>query len=57
MAGPLALLLIMFLVFQGVYLIGKPVTDWIGDSFAAIATYAAIYLPDGPIARADLRRH
>jgi ferrous iron transport protein B len=48
-AGPLALLLIMFLVFQGVYLIGKPVTDWIGDSFATLATFAAVYLPDGPL--------
>lgn len=47
--GPLALLLIMFLVFQGVYLIGKPVTDWIGDSFAALSALAAGYLPDGPL--------
>jgi ferrous iron transport protein B len=48
-AGPLTLIAIMFLVFQGVYLIGKPVTDWIGDCFGALATFAATYLPDGPL--------
>ncbi|CAM2881855.1 ferrous iron transporter B [Pseudomonas fluorescens] len=48
-AGPLALVTIMFLVFQGVYLIGKPVTDWIGDSFSALSVLAGTYLPEGPL--------
>lgn len=49
LVGPLALVAIMFLVFQGVYMIGKPITDWIADSFDSLATLAGTLLPDGPL--------
>lgn len=47
--GPLILLVVMFSVFQGVYSIGKPVTDLIGDSFDQLNTLVAGILPAGPI--------
>ncbi|MDP9524070.1 ferrous iron transporter B [Pseudomonas putida] len=47
--GPLVLLVIMFLVFQGVYLIGKPVTDAIADGFDGLASLVAGVVPAGPV--------
>ncbi|WP_079227366.1 ferrous iron transporter B [Pseudomonas putida] len=48
-AGPLALLAVMFLVFQGVYLIGKPITDWVTGGFDGFSTMVGSVLPDGPL--------
>ncbi|KUY52798.1 MULTISPECIES: ferrous iron transporter B [unclassified Burkholderia] len=39
----------MFLVFQAVYSIGKPMTDAIGDGFAWLGTLAGAWLPSGPL--------
>ncbi len=47
--GPLILLLVMFMVFQGVYSLGKPVTDLIGDNFDQLNKLVAGLLPDGPL--------
>lgn len=47
--GPLLLLLVMFLVFQGVYSLGKPMTDLIGDGFDQLNKTLATLLPDGPL--------
>lgn len=47
--GPLILLVVMFSVFQGVYSIGKPITDLIGDSFDQLNSLVAGILPAGPI--------
>lgn len=47
--GPLILALVMFLVFQGVYSIGKPMTDAIGDSFDQLNGVVGALLPDGPL--------
>jgi len=47
--GPFVLLVIMFLVFQGVYLIGKPITDAIADGFDGLASLVAGVLPAGPL--------
>jgi ferrous iron transport protein B len=48
-SGPLILAAVMFLVFQGVYSFGKPMTDAIGDAFTWLGTLAAAWLPDGPL--------
>ncbi|VWB97353.1 ferrous iron transport protein B [Burkholderia lata] len=40
---------VMFLVFQAVYSIGKPMTDAIGDGFGWLGTLAGAHLPDGPL--------
>ncbi|HEY1611948.1 MAG TPA: ferrous iron transporter B [Paraburkholderia sp.] len=48
-AGPLILAAVMFLVFQGVYSFGKPLTDAIGDGFTWLGALAAGWLPDGPL--------
>lgn len=47
--GPLILALVMFLVFQGVYSLGKPVTDLIGDGFDQLNGVVGALLPDGPL--------
>ena len=47
--GPLVLVAVMFLIFQGVYSIGKPITDWIADSFGLLASLAGDFLPVGPL--------
>lgn len=46
--GPLILALVMFLTFQAVYAIGKPLTDAIADGIAALGNWAAAGLADGP---------
>ena len=40
---------VMFLVFQAVYSIGKPMTDAIGDGFGWLGAQAGAGLPDGPL--------
>ncbi|MDR6676354.1 ferrous iron transporter B [Pseudomonas oryzihabitans] len=47
--GPLLLVAVMFMVFQGVYSLGKPLTDLIGAGFDALNAWAASVLPAGPI--------
>lgn len=47
--GPLILAAVMFLVFQGVYSFGKPLTDAIGDGFTWLGAQAAAWLPAGPL--------
>ncbi|WP_322107108.1 ferrous iron transport protein B [Paraburkholderia sp. J41] len=47
--GPAILAFVMFLVFQAVYSLGKPMTDAIGDGFAWLGAYAGGVLPDGPL--------
>ncbi|QCI12464.1 ferrous iron transporter B [Pseudomonas putida] len=47
--GPLVLLTVMLLVFQGVYQIGRPITDLIADGFDSLATLIATLLPAGPL--------
>ena len=49
LTGPLILAAVMFLVFQGVYSFGKPMTDAIGDAFTWLGTLAAGWLPEGPL--------
>ncbi|SKC99452.1 ferrous iron transporter FeoB [Burkholderia sp. CF099] len=40
---------VMFLVFQAVYSVGKPITDAIGDGFDWLGALAGAGLPDGPL--------
>ncbi|MDR3097382.1 MAG: ferrous iron transporter B [Paraburkholderia sp.] len=47
--GPLILAVVMFLVFQAVYSLGKPLTDAIGDGFGWLGGVAGAALPDGPL--------
>ncbi|KAF1037128.1 MAG: Fe(2+) transporter FeoB [Herbaspirillum frisingense] len=47
--GVILLALVMFLVFQAVYAIGKPMTDAIADGFSALAGMAGEWLPEGPL--------
>ncbi|NLP59914.1 ferrous iron transporter B [Paraburkholderia sacchari] len=47
--GPLILAAVMFLVFQAVYSLGKPLTDAIGDGFGWLGGVAGAALPDGPL--------
>ncbi|QBR00522.1 ferrous iron transporter B [Paraburkholderia pallida] len=49
MLGPLILAVVMFLVFQAVYSLGKPLTDAIGDGFGWLGGVAGAALPDGPL--------
>ena len=48
-AGPAILAAVMFLVFQGVYSLGKPLTDMIGNAFTWLGAQAASWLPEGPL--------
>ena len=45
--GPLILALVMFLTFQAVYAIGKPLTDAIADGMGALGAWATAGLADG----------
>ncbi|WP_028220728.1 ferrous iron transporter B [Paraburkholderia oxyphila] len=47
--GPLILAVVMFLVFQAVYSLGKPLTDAIGDAFGWLGGVVGAALPDGPL--------
>ncbi|MBN3811552.1 ferrous iron transporter B [Paraburkholderia sp. Ac-20347] len=47
--GPLILAVVMFLVFQAVYGLGKPLTDSIGNGFDWLGGIAGAWLPDGPL--------
>ncbi|MEK6345902.1 MAG: ferrous iron transporter B [Burkholderia sp.] len=47
--GLLILALVMFVVFQAVYSVGKPITDAIGDGFDWLGTIVGAWLPDGPL--------
>ncbi|BEV13266.1 ferrous iron transporter B [Herbaspirillum sp. DW155] len=47
--GVLLLALTMFLVFQAVYAIGKPMTDAIADGFGTLGGAAGAWLPEGPL--------
>ncbi|MBG7621934.1 ferrous iron transporter B [Herbaspirillum sp. AP02] len=47
--GVLLLALTMFLVFQAVYAIGKPMTDAIADGFGALGGVVGEWLPEGPL--------
>jgi len=47
--GPIILVLVMFLVFQGVYSLGKPITDMIGDNFDHLNKLIGGVMPDGPL--------
>lgn len=47
--GVLLLAVTMFLVFQAVYAIGKPLTDLIADSFGTLGGVVGGWLPDGPL--------
>ncbi|MGH8113784.1 MAG: ferrous iron transporter B, partial [Rhodanobacteraceae bacterium] len=47
--GPAILGAVMFLVFQAVYSLGKPMTDAIGDGFGWLGTHAVLWLPAGPL--------
>ncbi|WP_296654020.1 ferrous iron transporter B [Paraburkholderia sp.] len=47
--GPLILAVVMFLVFQAVYSLGKPLTDAIGDAFTWLGATTGAVLPEGPL--------
>jgi len=47
--GVLLLALTMFLVFQAVYAIGKPMTDAIADAFGTLGGVVGEWLPEGPL--------
>lgn len=47
--GPIILAAVMFLVFQAVYSLGKPLTDLIGDSFGTLGETVGLWLPAGPV--------
>lgn len=47
--GLLILATVMFLVFQAVYFLGKPMTDAIGDGFGHAGAAVAAWLPAGPL--------
>ncbi len=47
--GVLLLALTMFLVFQAVYALGKPMTDAIADGFGALGGMVGEWLPEGPL--------
>jgi ferrous iron transport protein B len=47
--GLLILAVVMFLVFQAVYSIGKPMTDAIGDGFGWLGGHVAAWMPAGPL--------
>jgi ferrous iron transport protein B len=47
--GLAILALVMFMVFQAVYSIGKPMTDLIGDGVGWTGTMVGGMLPDGPL--------
>ncbi|MCM2492549.1 ferrous iron transporter B [Burkholderia glumae] len=47
--GLLILAAVMFVTFQAVYSIGKPLTDAIGDGFGWLGTVLGAWLPDGPL--------
>ncbi|MFC5439769.1 ferrous iron transporter B [Rhodanobacter ginsenosidimutans] len=47
--GLMILAVVMFLVFQAVYSIGKPMTDLIGDGFGWMGEQAAALMPAGPL--------
>ena len=47
--GLMILAVVMFLVFQAVYSIGKPMTDLIGDGFGWMGEHAAALMPAGPL--------
>ncbi|MGV2288250.1 ferrous iron transporter B [Trinickia sp. YCB016] len=47
--GLMILAIVMFLVFQAVYSVGKPMTDAIGDGFGWLGTQVGTWLPDGPL--------
>ena len=47
--GLAILAMVMFLVFQAVYSVGKPMTDAIGDGFGWIGAHAAAAMPAGPL--------
>ncbi|MFJ4109984.1 ferrous iron transporter B [Pseudomonas sp. NPDC089758] len=49
LVGPLVLLTVMLVVFQSVYLVGKPITDAIADGFDMLATLTRTLLPAGPL--------
>jgi len=40
---------VMFLVFQAVYSVGKPMTDAIGEGFGWLGAHLAVWLPAGPL--------
>ena len=40
---------VMFLVFQAVYSVGKPMTDAIADGFDWLGAHVAAWMPDGPL--------
>jgi ferrous iron transport protein B len=47
--GLMILAVVMFLVFQAVYSLGKPMTDLIGDGFGWMGEQAAALMPAGPL--------
>lgn len=47
--GPIILAVVMFLVFQAVYSLGKPLTDLIGDGFGTLGETVGLWLPAGPV--------
>ena len=47
--GLVILAAVMFLVFQAVYALGKPMTDTIGDGFGWLGAQLATGLPAGPL--------
>ncbi|WP_158885532.1 ferrous iron transporter B [Rhodanobacter sp. L36] len=47
--GLAILAVVMFLVFQAVYSIGKPMTDAIGDGFGWMGEHVSTLLPPGPL--------
>jgi ferrous iron transport protein B len=47
--GLAILAVVMFLVFQAVYSLGKPMTDAIGDGFGWLGGHVAAWMPAGPL--------
>jgi ferrous iron transport protein B len=47
--GLAILAVVMFLVFQAVYSVGKPLTDAIGDGFGWMGEHVSALLPAGPL--------
>ncbi len=46
-AGPLIFLAVVFAVFQVVFTLGQPLSDWLGRVLVAAGAHAALLLPDG----------
>src|SRR5690606_10864368 len=47
--GYIIFLLLLFLVFQLVFILSEPIMDWIDENFSSLIDYTAGVLPEGPL--------